>query len=113
MPPPNAALAELQNLIDRFGNQTKVAELLAVDKSAPTRWLTKGDKPGPVNEERIAALRLIALRLANLYAPQTAIKWLEGTNAYLGYRRPVDLIRKGRIAEVLAAIEQTATGAYA
>ena len=113
MTPVNAALADLQNLTDRFGNQSKVAELLDVDKSALTRWLTKGDRPDAANEDKIAALRLIALRLSRLYEPETAMKWLLGVNAFLGHQRPSDLIRRGRIAEVLAAIEQTATGSYA
>ena len=70
-------------------------------------------QPDPENEEQIAALRLIALRLSRLYQPKTAMKWLLGVNAFLGNRRPTDLIRRGRIAEVLAAIEQTATNSYA
>src|ERR1035438_1502443 len=109
----NAARADLLNLTDRFGNQSRVAELLDVDKSALSRWLNKGDQPDPENEEQIAALRLIALRLARLYQPKTAMKWLLGVNAFLGNRRPTDLIRRGRIAEVLSAIEQTATNSYA
>ena len=42
-----------------------------------------------------------------------AAKWLQGVNAFLGNQRPVDLLRCGRISEVMAAIEQTEAGSYA
>ena len=45
--------------------------------------------------------------------PTTAEKWLTGLNALLGNRRPVDLLRQNRIAEVLAALEQTQSSSYA
>jgi hypothetical protein len=62
-PRQNAASAELQSLKERFGNQAAGAELLDVDKSSVTRWLKRGDKPDPENEERIAALRYVMVRL--------------------------------------------------
>ena len=108
-----AVLAELEDLTDQFGNQSKVAELLDVDKSAMTRWLTKGQRPDPENEEQIAALRLIVLQLLRIYQPETAMKWLLGINAHLRNARPVDLIRKGHIADVLSAIQQDSAGSYA
>lgn len=109
----NVVLAELQSLADGIGNQARVAELLDVDKSAMTRWLQKGDQPDPENEERIAALRYVMVRLMKLFKPPVAMDWLQGVNAHLGNRRPMDLLRHGRITEVLAAIEQAAAGSYA
>jgi hypothetical protein len=41
------------------------------------------------------------------------MSWLKGINAFLGNQRPIDLLRNGRVSEVIAAIEQTETGAYA
>ena len=40
-------------------------------------------------------------------------KWLRGTNAHLGDRRPIDVIRQGRLSEVVAAIEAEKAGAFA
>jgi len=110
---PNAAVAELKMLTDRFGNQARLAEVLDVDKSTITRWLKGEDMPDPANEEQIAALRYLAVRLFRLFRPEVAIDWLEGVNAFLRDQRPIDLIRNGRVSEVLAAIEQTEAGSYA
>jgi hypothetical protein len=40
-------------------------------------------------------------------------KWLSGTNAHLGNRRPIDLLARNRVAEVVGAIEQADLDAYA
>jgi len=40
-------------------------------------------------------------------------KWLRGMNAHLGDRRPIDVIRQGRLSEVVAAIEAERAGAFA
>ena len=52
-------------------------------------------------------------RLLDVYERETAIKWLQGFNAHLRDRRPIDLLSAGRITEVLAALEAEETGAYA
>jgi len=109
----NAVLAELESLKERFGNQAAVAELLYVDKSSVTRWLKREDKPDPENEERIAALRYVMVRLLKVFTPEVAMDWLLGVNAHLADQRPIDLIKAGRVTEVLSAIEQADTGAYA
>jgi transcriptional regulator with XRE-family HTH domain len=109
----NAATAELRMLSEGFGNQARLAEVLDVHKSTITRWLKGEDMPDTANEEQIAALRYLAVRLLRLFRPEVAIDWLEGVNAFLRDQRPVDLIRNGRISEVLAAIEQTEAGSYA
>ncbi len=113
MPPQNVVLAELQSLTERFGNQVAVAQLLDVDKSSITRWLKREDKPDPENEERIAALRYVMVRLLKVFEPEAAMDWLLGVNAHLADQRPMDLIKAGRVTEVLSAIEQADTGAYA
>src|SRR4051812_34413209 len=109
----NPTLAELQTLAEGFGNQSRIAALLNVDRSSVARWLQKEDKPDEANAERIASLWHVYLKLTRRFHPETAFKWLEGMNAHLGDQRPADLIRKGRITEVLGAIEQDETGAYA
>jgi hypothetical protein len=104
--------ADLQALSDRLGGQSRVAALLAVDRSRISRWL-KREQPDKANQVKIAGLHYIMTRLLKRFHPETAQKWLEGTNAHLQDQRPIDLIRQNRIAEVAFAIEQTETGAYA
>lgn len=41
------------------------------------------------------------------------IDWLFGINAHLGDRRPLDVLRDGRLSEVVAAVEAEKSGAFA
>jgi transcriptional regulator with XRE-family HTH domain len=98
-------------LVTQFSSQSRLAGLLDVDRSRISRWL-RSEVPDPDNRLKLEALEFVYLRLAAFLAPKTAEKWLLGVNDHLGGRRPVDLIREGRVAEVVAAAEQFETGAY-
>lgn len=104
-------IAELSVLVNELGGQSAVADLLSVNRSSVSRWLKK-ELPDSKNQIRITALVLILQRLQMVFEPETARNWLEGTNAYLSHQKPIDLLMQGRIAEVLAAIEQTELGSY-
>jgi hypothetical protein len=107
----SAALAEYAYLHEVFGNKSAVADAFGLHRSTIGRWKT--NKPDPENEMKIAALRLIFLKLRTLYRTETAEKWLLGMNAFLRDQRPLDLIKQGRFVEVLSAIEQSEAGGYA
>ena len=108
------SIVELRFLTEQFGNnQAIIAGFFDVHRSSITRWLKGVDLPKPENQMRIAALRLVLMRLSSVFNPSTGQKWLQGINAHLGNNRPIDLIKHGRISEVLAAIEQTDAGSYA
>ena len=99
-----AALADFRYLQKTLGNKSAVAALFGLHRSTVGRW--HRHKPDPENELKIAALRLILLKLRTLYRPETAEKWLFGINGFLRDQRPIDLIKQSRFAEVLSAIEQ-------
>src|SRR5438445_11987618 len=111
-PNPTLTRAKLQRLTAEFGGQSEVARLLDVDRSRVSRWL-RGDEPDPTNGATLEALEYVWTRLLRLYKPSTAVKWLHGFNAYLGNRRPISLLREGRVGEVIAAFEQDEAGSYA
>ena len=102
----------LETLTRERGGASQVADLAEVDRSRVSRW-HEGELPTAENRDKILALFLIRERLQHVMTPTTAAKWLTGLNALLGNRRPVDLLRKNRIAEVLAALEQTQSSSYA
>ena len=104
---------ELELLAGDLGGQSQVAKLLDVDRSCMTRWIRRHEIPDTRNQAKIVALHLILLKLKALFRPETAEKWLLGINAHLANHRPIDLIQQERISEVLAALEQAETGAYA
>jgi len=107
----NALRAELFEMENVFKSKSKVAGLLNVDRSSITKW-DKGEVPDAVNQAKIAGLFFILKKLGARLDESTTKLWLLGTNAHLGYQRPVDLIKDNRIAEVLDAIEQMESGSY-
>lgn len=109
----NLIPAEIERLKESFGNQSAVANVLGVDRASVTRWLHGKDSPDQENEERIAGVRYVMIRLSKIFKPQVAESWLKGINAHLGNQRPLDLLRNGRITEVISAIEQLETGSFA
>jgi hypothetical protein len=89
-----------------------VARALDVDRSRVSRWLTD-EEPDRDNLIKLEAVEFVLSRLLLSYHRQTAVKWLFGINAHLGDARPIDLLKRGRVAEVLRAIEAEETFAYA
>jgi Protein of unknown function (DUF2384) len=103
---------KIRRLAESLGGQSEVARLLRVDRSRVTRWLA-GEEPDPKNKARLDGLEYVLARLLQHFQPETARKWLSGTNAHLGNQRPLDFIGRNRIAEVIAAIEQADLDSYA
>lgn len=64
-------------------------------------------------QEAVALIQYVLLRLARTFDEQTARKWLQGINAHLRNNRPIYLLRRGKVSEVIAAIEQLGAGSPA
>lgn len=66
-------------------------------------------------EEILRSLKILSIfqRLLNMYNPETVVNWLHGHNAFIGDQRPIDLLRQGKLDEVLNAIQQEEAGSYA
>jgi uncharacterized protein (DUF2384 family) len=94
-----------------LGGQARLARVLGVSPSRVSRWL-RTEEPDAENRRKVEAVEFVLGRLLDLYQRDTAVKWLQGFNAHLGNRRPIDLLAHGRVAEVLGAIEADDTGAY-
>jgi hypothetical protein len=106
------ARQKLVSLVHDLGSQSRVAEALDVDRSRIGRWLAD-EEPDRDNLIRLEAIEFILSRLLTSYRRETALKWLFGFNAHLGDARPIDLLRHGRVSDVLRAVEADETGAYA
>jgi len=109
---PVQAARRIEALVDDLGGRAEVARVLQVNRSQVTRWLDRGQEPDAGNLRKVEATELAMARLLRLYDGPTARLWLEGTNAHLGDRRPVDLLARGRLAEVLAAIDAEEAGTF-
>jgi hypothetical protein len=94
-----------------FGSDAELARLLGVDRSRITRW-RQGDLPDPANADRVVGIDAVVELLSGFLDERSIPKWLYGTNAHLGDRRPVDVLVSGRLSEVIAAVEAEKGGAY-
>ncbi len=103
---------KLRAVTGDLGSQAEVARLLGVSRSRVSRWLRNED-PDPANQRMVHSIEYVVGRLLTIYERDTALKWLRGTNAHLGGRRPVDLLAAGRVVEIIGALEAEETGAYA
>ncbi|OLC89025.1 MAG: hypothetical protein DMD38_14595 [Gemmatimonadetes bacterium] len=95
-----------------FPDDADLARSLGVHRSAVVRW-KRGEAPAAKNWEQLVGLDTVVSLLEGFLEEVSIAKWLRGTNAHLGDRRPIDVIRQGRLSEVVAAIEAEKAGAFA
>lgn len=59
-----------------------------------------------------ADFELVISRASQVWDEAVVSDWLEGPNAFLGGATPREMIRRGRTAEVLAAVAGDEAGVY-
>lgn len=109
---PVTTVEKVAALSHDFGSQRRLAELLGVSPAQITRW-RRGQGIDDVNAGRVDLLELVMAHLLRLYSSAAAERWLVGANPSLGARRPVDLIRRGQVREVLDALASERAGSFA
>ena len=107
-----ATAAKIRALKRDFRTGAALADLLGVNRSQVTRWL-RGAGIDPLNAEKIDLLELVWSNLRRLYDGDAARAWLFGLNPHLGDRRPIDVIRTGRVEELMRAIRAERADAFA
>jgi small subunit ribosomal protein S16 len=95
-----------------FASDAAMARALNVDRSRISRW-RKGEATDASVVERLVGVDAAIELLTGFLDARSIPKWLSGTNAHLGDRRPIDVLTQGRLSEVIAAIEAEKSGAYA
>jgi uncharacterized protein (DUF2384 family) len=109
---PVATAAKVQALTADFRSAAQLADMLGVSRSRVTRWL-KGAGIDPLNAERVDLLELVWSSLLRIYEREAALAWLFGINPELGDRRPIDVVRAGRIEELMRAIRAERADSFA
>jgi len=69
--------------------------------------------PAPVTASRLIDLDAVLAKLVLLWDRSLADAWLTGSNPYLDGARPIDVLAMAGAADVLRAIDEEASGAYA
>jgi transcriptional regulator with XRE-family HTH domain len=103
----------LRAVVEDLGSQARVAELLGVSRSRVSRWLRTGEEPDDENRRTLEGLELVMARLYEEYPSEVAIAWLHGFNPHLRDRKPISVLREGRLGDVLGALDADAAGGYA
>jgi hypothetical protein len=110
--PTGRVLDRLDHVTRVLGSDAAVASVLDVSRAQPRRW-RQGQVPDPENRDRIIGLDAVIALLSGYLSESSIPKWLNGVNAHLGNRRPVSVLREGRLSDVIAAIEAQKSGAFA
>lgn len=86
-----------------------VAKMLGTTPETVSRWNHGRAHPRSSKESLLADLEYIVERLSEFYSDaRTARAWLYSRQRFFDGARPADLIREGRIDEVLEAIRTMA-----
>jgi|SRR6266576_5731233 uncharacterized protein (DUF2384 family) len=109
---PVTPAAKVEALSRDFRSQRRLADALGVSPAQVSRW-KRGQGIDPDNAERLDLLELVMSALLRMYQPETIEDWLFGLNPLLRNRRPIDVIRQGRVEELLAAIRQEQADSFA
>ena len=100
---PVAVAQKVKTLSVDFRSSARLADLLGVSRSQVTRWL-RGAGIDPLNAEKVDLLELVWSNVLRIYEQDAAFAWLVGVNPLLGDGRPGDLIRQGRLEELMRAV---------
>src|SRR3954462_8369684 len=92
-----------------FPDDADLARSLGVHRSAVVRW-QRGEAPAAKHWEQLVGLDTVVSLLEGFLEESSIAKGLRGVNAHLADRRPIDVIRQGRLSEVIAAIEAEKAG---
>jgi transcriptional regulator with XRE-family HTH domain len=109
---PVTPAVKVEALSRDFRSQRRLADALGVSPAQVSRW-KRGQGIDPDNAERLDLLELVMSALLRMYRPETVDDWLFGLNPLLRNRRPIDVIRQGRVEELLAAIRQEQADSFA
>ncbi len=101
----------LERLVATFGNN-RVAELLDVAPSQPSRWRSGTERISAEKQRGVLDLDYVMTRLLQLFPKAQADIWLASHNAHLG-ARPIDVLILRGAGAVISAIDAEAQDAYA
>jgi transcriptional regulator with XRE-family HTH domain len=114
-PPPIEASALLvEHLLAAVGGVTTLSRLVGVTPGQVSRWRRGSSRPGPGNAALLQDLQEVLTQARRVWnSDQLIVDWLTGANAHLGGATPASLIRHHRTQDVLDAIDDDRSGAYA
>ena len=90
-----------------------LAAALKVDRRTIQRYRSGDSYPTRRVRNGLVDLREISILLGEIFSTQEgAVRWLNTSVPLLKGRRPIDLIQKGKLEEVISALETYESGAF-
>ncbi|MGH2653325.1 MAG: hypothetical protein ACRDHV_03105 [Actinomycetota bacterium] len=102
---------KLRAVAQDLGSQARVARALGVSPSRVSRWL-RTEEPDLANRRKVEGLEFTLARLLSFLEPEVAIDWLNGSEPFLNFHRPIDVLARGRVTEVLEALDSFQAGSF-
>jgi hypothetical protein len=87
----------------------EIAAVAGVSDRAVQKWAA-GSRPEAAHRDKLLDLRYAVAELSAVYQPEGVGIWLRSRQRALAGRRPLDVIREGRLDDVLPLIERLAGG---
>jgi putative toxin-antitoxin system antitoxin component (TIGR02293 family) len=110
------ALTDLQPLLERlivaFGVRP-LSILLDVDHASISNWRSAHRRMSAEMSKRVIDLHDVLTRALQIFAPDTAMRWLVGNEPFLNHARPIDVLALRGAAPLIDALEGIDAGAYA
>ena len=103
---------KLRSLTEDLGSQARVARALGVSRSRVSRWL-KTEEPDPENRRKVEGLEFVLARALSFMNPETVVAWLNGSEPFLNDARPIHYLARGRVADVIRALDAFHAGSFA
>jgi transcriptional regulator with XRE-family HTH domain len=110
---PVPIVARIESARRAFRSDAALAEAIGVNRAQIRRWREGKTEPSSENLDRLIGLEAVVEMLSGYLEPSTINDWLEGFNADLANGRPTYFIRRGRLPEVLAAVQTLKAGSFA
>jgi putative toxin-antitoxin system antitoxin component (TIGR02293 family) len=110
-----AARKTIEEAREFFGlNYVDLASALDVDRRTLLRYRKEINAPSPKVRQRMEMLREIVHLLVELFvSEEDGLNWLYNPVKTLRGRRPIDLLRRGELEEVLAVLAGLHSGSFA
>jgi transcriptional regulator with XRE-family HTH domain len=94
-----------------FPSDAALADAMGVHRSQVTRW-AQGRSAHAENAWLLRDLAAAVSRLADFYQTGTINRWLFAANPDLEGEQPIELLRQGRLPEVLMSVQAQTSGAF-
>jgi len=102
-----------QFLIDSVGGVTKLARILGVAASQPSRWRSAEEVPSPEIASRLLDLDHVIALAMQAWDPDVVMDWMTTSNGFLDGALPIGVLKQRGSSEVIEALRATISGAYA